>query len=155
MFCFFSTECDQALDIAVVIDGSESVTQPNFKMCLQFVANLTNRFKVSEQGTHFGGLVYSTNVYLQFTFKDFQYYNAKTLKEKFLDFPYVAEGTRTDKALIAANTDLFSEEGGDRTDKPDVLIVITDGLTNRDLSTPYPTVLQPFKASIGYSWKVC
>ncbi|KAJ7383096.1 hypothetical protein OS493_030626 [Desmophyllum pertusum] len=141
-------KCNQALDIAVVIDGSESVKEPNFKVCLQFVANLTNRFNVSEQGTHFGGLVYSTNVYPQFTFKDFQYYNAKNLTEKFLSFPYVREGTRTDKALIAANMDLFSEKGGDRADKPDVLIVITDGLTHPTESTPYPTVLKPFKASI-------
>lgn len=60
----------------------------------------------------------------------------------------MGEGTRTDLALTLANTELFSEQGGDRVDKSNVLVVITDGKTNPQLSQPYSEVLQPLKASI-------
>ena len=140
--------CEQALDIGVIIDASESVKLPNYKFCLQFVANLTSHFKVSEKGSHFGSIVYSSDAKLQFGFKDSQYHDAEILKQKIMSFPYLREGTRTDKALELADTSLFSVQGGDRLDKPDVLIVITDGLTDPENSKPYPTVLAPLKASI-------
>ncbi|XP_022796157.1 uncharacterized protein LOC111334628 isoform X1 [Stylophora pistillata] len=137
--------CEQALDIGLIIDASESVKLPNYQLCLQFVANLTEHFKVSQKGTHFGSIVYSSEAELQFSFKDVQYHNPESLKQKIKSFPYLREGTRTDKALELANTSLFSGQGGDRFDKPDVLIVITDGLTDPERSKPYPLVLQPLK----------
>nr|XP_058950079.1 streptococcal hemagglutinin-like [Pocillopora verrucosa] len=137
--------CEQALDIGVIIDASESVKLPNYKLCLQFVANLTEHFKVSQKGTHFGSIVYSSDAELQFSFKDIQYHDAESLKKKIKSFPYLREGTRTDIALELANTLLFSVQGGDRFDKPDVLIVITDGLTDPERSKPYPVVLKPLE----------
>lgn len=150
LFLFYlPTVCEQALDIGVIIDASESVKLPNYKLCLQFVANLTEHFKVSQKGTHFGSIVYSSDAELQFSFKDIQYHDAESLKKKIKSFPYLREGTRTDIALELANTLLFSVQGGDRFDKPDVLIVITDGLTDPERSKPYPVVLKPLEVSIG------
>lgn len=53
---------------------------------------------------------------------------------------FVGGGTRTDKALKAANKELFSPSGGYSKDRTNVLIVITDGKANSD-SEPYSTVL--------------
>ncbi|XP_078364487.1 collagen alpha-1(XXI) chain-like [Oculina patagonica] len=55
---------------------------------------------------------------------------------------YTGRGTRTDIALEKANYELFSSAGGDRGDKPNALIVITDGETNAG-SKAYSTVLVP------------
>ena len=107
--------------------------------------DLVNYFKVLAQGTHFGAIVYSDSPQLQFNFADAKYYEASRLKEKIETFPYLAHGTRTDLALSLANLELFSDQGGDRSDKPNVLIVITDGRTHPILSKPYPEVLKPLK----------
>ena len=117
-------------------------------MCLQFVADLVKHFKVSQEGTHFGTIVFSSTPELQFSFADKKFYKRKPLRKKIKSFPYLGEGTRTDLALTLANTELFSEQGGDRVDKSNVLVVITDGKTNPQLSQPYSEVLQPLKASI-------
>ena len=117
-------------------------------MCLQFVADLVKHFKVSQEGTHFGAIVFSSTPELQFSFADKQFYKSKRLRKKIQSFSYLGEGTRTDLALTLANTELFSEQGGDRVDKSNVLVVITDGKTNPQLSQPYSEVLQPLKASI-------
>ncbi|XP_022796155.1 uncharacterized protein LOC111334626 [Stylophora pistillata] len=138
--------CDQALDIGVVIDSSDSITLEDYNLCLNFVADLAKRFKVSEQETHFGAIVFSTTPQLQFSFADKEFYKLKRLRKKIRSFPYLAEGTRTDLALTLADLELFSEQGGDRLYKPDVLIVITDGRTHPVLSKPYPEVLQPLQA---------
>lgn len=144
---FSPSACDQALDIGVVIDSSDSITLEDYNLCLKFVADLAKRFKVSEQETHFGAIVFSTTPQLQFSFADKEFYKLKRLRKKIRSFPYLAEGTRTDLALTLADLELFSEQGGDRLDKPDVLIVITDGRTHPVLSKPYPEVLQPLQVN--------
>lgn len=140
--------CDQALDIGVIIDSSDSITLADYNLCLQFVADLVKHFKVSQEGTHFGAIVFSSTPELQFSFADKQFYKSKRLRKKINSFAYLGEGTRTDLALTLANMELFSEQGGDRVDKPNVLVVITDGKTNPQLSQPYSEVLQPLQASI-------
>lgn len=145
---FLFAACDQALDIGVIIDSSDSITLDDYNLCLEFVADLVKRFKVSEQGTHFGAIVFSSTPELQFSFADKQFYKTRRLRKKIKSFPYLAEGTRTDLALMLANMELFSEQGGDRVDKPNVLIVITDGRTHPTLSQPYSEVLQPLQASL-------
>ena len=65
---------------------------------------------------------------------------------------YLAEGTRTDKALALANTALFTKEGGDRRNGVNILIVITDGKTNPIHSVPYETVLAPLRVGFFLSF---
>ena len=64
-----------------------------------------------------------------------------------MNFSRIATGTRTDLALEMANTYLLSVEGGERDDKPNILIVITDGRTNTERSKPYPEVLKPLQVT--------
>ena len=76
-----------------------------------------------------------------FKFADSQYYDKDTLKTKISSEP-VRSGepgysrdpppghTRTDLALKKARDELFTEAGGDRSDKPNVMVVLTDGKPN-------------------------
>ena len=66
------------------------------------------------------------------------------LKKRVMEISYPGRWTRTDKALEMAANKLFTVAGGDRNDKPNILIVLTDGKTNRG-SKPYPEVLQPLQ----------
>ena len=147
LFCL--VECHNALDVGLIIDASDSVDyDTEFPMCLDFVAKVAQFFKVSERGTHFGAIVYSSTAELQFNFSNANYYNSVRLQEAIRKLDWLGEGTRTDLALELANTELFSPKGGDRPNKPNVLIVITDGRTNPTLSKPYPEVLKPLQVII-------
>ena len=55
--------------------------------------------------------------------------------------------TYTDRAIKMAGDKMFTVEGGERPDKQDVLLVLTDGRTNED-SEPYENVNQPLKVGI-------
>lgn len=69
------------------------------------------------------------------------------------DLPHLKRGTRTDKALELAAKEFFGyERSGDRPDQPNVLIVLTDGNTNRGSKpfgqvTPSLDVSETFKTS--------
>jgi len=61
--------------------------------------------------------------------------------------PHIQGGTRTDRALELAAEDFFSwEDSGDRPDKPNVLIMLTDGDTNEG-SKPFSQVILPLNVS--------
>ena len=60
---------------------------------------------------------------------------------------YPGGWTRTDRALEMAAQKLFTVAGGDREDKRNVLVVFTDGKTNRG-SKSYMEVLRPLQVGI-------
>ena len=82
-----------------------------------------------------------TDVHVVFKFSDSQYYDKNALKAKIASEPakYTDPGytsdpppgyTRTDLALKKARDKLFTVAGGDRSDKPNVMVVLTDGRPN-------------------------
>ena len=63
------------------------------------------------------------------------------------NLPHIRGGTRTDRALELAAEDFFGwEDSGDRPDKPNVLLVLTDGDTNEG-SKPFNQVIPPLDVS--------
>ncbi|KAK3700598.1 hypothetical protein QZH41_010513 [Actinostola sp. cb2023] len=136
--------CIKALDIGIILDGSGSVRERNFKIALGFIEDLITHFKVSADGTHFGFITYNHVAKVQFTMADTRYHDFVGLKARVKAIRYTGGWTRTDRALTLASTNLFIKKGGDRPDKPNILIVFTDGKTNRG-SLPYPSVLRPLQ----------
>ena len=105
-----------------------------------------SHFSVSTKATHFGVITYSTNSNLEFDLANAKYHDVVELKKRVMEIRYPGQWTRTDKALEMAAQKLFTSAGGDRNDKANILIVFTDGKTNRG-SRPYPEVLQPLQVS--------
>lgn len=69
------------------------------------------------------------------------------IRSKAESLPHIQGGTRTDRALELAAEDFFGwEDSGDRPDKPNVLIVLTDGNTNEG-SKPFSQVTPPLDVS--------
>lgn len=64
------------------------------------------------------------------------------MKTMISHIPYMFGGTRTDKALAFVDSYFFSRGGGDRPDKANVLLVLTDGKKSPS-TAPYPLVLAP------------
>ena len=132
--------------MGIVLDGSGSVRKSNFIKAKEFVQSLISHFTVSSKATHFGVITYSTDSRLEFDFANSKYHDIVELKKRVMEISYPGRWTRTDKALEMAANKLFTVAGGDRNDKPNILIVLTDGKTNRG-SKPYPEVLQPLQVS--------
>nr|XP_058959500.1 coadhesin-like [Pocillopora verrucosa] len=120
--------CTAGLDIAIVLDKSKSVKLPNLEKAITFIGDLVKTFHPAPDKDHFGFITFHEKAQMVFKFADSQYHDENALLQKIAEEPRKLElYTRTDLALIMARDQLFTEEGGDRPDKPNVMIVLTDG----------------------------
>ena len=129
-YSFISTAplCTAGLDIAIVLDKSKSVKLPNLEKAITFIGDLVKTFHPAPDKDHFGFITFHEKAQMVFKFADSQYHDENALLQKIAEEPRKLElYTRTDLALIMARDQLFTEEGGDRPDKPNVMIVLTDG----------------------------
>ena len=106
---------------------------------------VVDEFDVSPDGTHMGIITFTQNANLLFDFTASTYHNPQAIKNEVSKVTKLYPNTRTDKALMLANSSLFTASGGDRPDKPNLLFVFTDG-------KPYPTTkksgYEPFDMTI-------
>ena len=137
------------MDVGIIMDRSGSVGPTNFQKSRTFVRTLVHRFQISSHGTRVGIIAYQSSAHLAVKFSDVHAQNPSAMSALINRIAYTGGGTRTDIALELANSRLFSSAGGDRGDKPNVLVVITDGQTNHG-SKPYSTVLRPLIVSAVY-----
>ena len=114
------------------------------------MGNLTKKFDPTPEADHFGFITFHENATLEFDFANSEYHNRDALLSRIANESLQIElQTRTDLALKMARDQLFTEAGGDRPDKPNVMIVLTDGK---------PTTGDKFKnfaEAISKEFKVC
>ena len=92
------------------------------------MGDLVKQFDPSPDADHFGFITFHNKANLVFKFADSQYHDKNALFQKIASEPIKLElETRTDLALKMARDELFTAVGGDRPDKPNVMIVLTDG----------------------------
>ena len=128
LFIYTALSCTAGLDIAIVLDKSKSVKLPNLEKAITFIGDLVKTFHPAPDKDHFGFITFHEKAQMVFKFADSQYHEKNALLQKIAKEPRKLElYTRTDLALIMARDQLFTEEGGDRPDKPNVMIVLTDG----------------------------
>ncbi|XP_058507773.1 vitrin isoform X2 [Solea solea] len=144
-----SKTCLNANDIAFVIDGSSSVGTGNFRTVLQFVANVTREFEISDTDTRVGAVQYTYEQRLEFAFG--QYNNKAELLNAIKRINYWSGGTSTGAAITYAAEQLFSKS---KPNKRKVMIVITDGRSYDDVRAPALAVHRQgvIAYSIGIAW---
>lgn len=100
----------------MLLDSSGSIGNPNWQKIIDASKNLVDAYDVSETGTHFGLISYSTNVSLDISFTKFTgaNRNAVNLKRAIDMLPLQGGVTYIDKALRLANEELFDESKGMR-----------------------------------------
>ena len=128
-FFFVSTVCDKDFDLVFVIDGSGSIEQAgmgNFNLIKSFVKSVIAEFRIGFNNTHVGVLIFSSSQYVKVIFGLETYYNRERLNSAIDDIRYPSGGTYTAKAMRIARTQILMPSQ-DRDDKPNVVIVITDG----------------------------
>ncbi|XP_066926759.1 serine-rich adhesin for platelets-like [Clytia hemisphaerica] len=120
-----ASACD--LDLGFVIDESGSISFDEFRKSIDFVRNITQYFTIATARTRVSLITYGTDAVLHFKFND----DAGSDQSAFLDYISTINGrgggTNTYAALKMSNLEMFNTENGDRTDKVNVLIVLTDG----------------------------
>ncbi|XP_053405850.1 collagen alpha-1(XII) chain-like [Mercenaria mercenaria] len=124
-------DCNRTVaDIVFILDSSGSLGINNFASVKQFVINMVNYLDIGVNYTKVGVITYSNYPTRRITLDS--YYDKLDLINAINLIPYYPGNTETDKAL-----DLLRLEGfeGERTDAPNIAIVVTDGLsTNPDLT---------------------
>ncbi|KAF6725656.1 Vitrin [Oryzias melastigma] len=144
-----SKTCLNANDIAFVIDGSSSVGTGNFRTVLEFVANVTREFEISDTDTRVGAVQYTYEQRLEFAFG--QYNQKAELLNAIKRINYWSGGTSTGAAITYAAEKLFSKS---KPNKRKIMIVITDGRSYDDVRAPALAVHRQgvIAYSIGIAW---
>uniref|UniRef100_A0ABI7XN37 Vitrin n=1 Tax=Felis catus TaxID=9685 RepID=A0ABI7XN37_FELCA len=126
-----SKTCLNSADIGFVIDGSSSVGTGNFRTVLQFVANLSKEFEISDIDTRIGAVQYTYEQRLEFGFDD---YNTKSdILNAIKRVGYWSGGTSTGAAINYALEQLFKKS---KPNKRKLMILITDGRSYDDVRIP-------------------
>ncbi|KAM9450147.1 vitrin isoform 2-T2 [Clarias gariepinus] len=144
-----SKTCLNANDIAFVIDGSSSVGTGNFRTVLQFVANVSREFEISDTDTRIGAVQYTYEQRLEFAFGQ---HNTKTdVLNAIRRINYWSGGTSTGAAITYAAEKLFSKS---KPNKRKIMIVITDGRSYDDVRAPALAVHRSgvIAYSVGIAW---
>ncbi|XP_064173137.1 vitrin-like isoform X1 [Anguilla rostrata] len=144
-----SKTCLNANDIAFVIDGSSSVGTGNFRTVLQFVANVTREFEISDTDTRVGAVQYTYEQRLEFAMGQ---HDAKpALLDAVRAIEYWSGGTSTGAAIAYASQKLFAQS---KPNKRKIMIVITDGRSYDDVRAPALALHRSgvIAYSVGIAW---
>lgn len=123
--------CTNIVDIAFLVDSSGSVRKYYMDEKF-FVQRIAARFKIIEQGTHGGVIVFSSHGYVKMAIKFTDFLTTKSFNEAVGLLPFYGYMTRIDHALSLAHKELFTEKGKTRPNVKKLLFLITDGRQNPD-----------------------
>ncbi|NWV52738.1 VITRN protein, partial [Daphoenositta chrysoptera] len=144
-----SKTCLNSADIGFVIDGSSSVGTGNFRTVLQFVANVSKEFEISDTDTRVGAVQYTYEQRLEFSFD--KHSTKQDVLNAIKRISYWSGGTSTGAAISYASEQLFSKS---KPNKRKIMILITDGRSYDDVSVPAMAAHQNgvIAYSIGVAW---
>ncbi|XP_065592379.1 vitrin [Cyrtonyx montezumae] len=144
-----SKTCLNSADIGFVIDGSSSVGTGNFRTVLQFVANISKEFEISDTDTRIGAIQYTYEQRLEFSFD--KYSTKQDVLSAIKRISYWSGGTSTGAAISYASEQLFTKS---KPNKRKIMILITDGRSYDDVRVPALTAHQNgvIAYSIGVAW---
>ncbi|NXM69835.1 VITRN protein, partial [Serilophus lunatus] len=144
-----SKTCLNSADIGFIIDGSSSVGTSNFRTVLQFVANISKEFEISDTDTRIGAVQYTYEQRLEFSFD--KYSTKEDVLGAIKRISYWSGGTSTGAAISYASEQLFSKS---KPNKRKIMILITDGRSYDDVSIPAMEAHRNgvIAYSIGVAW---
>ena len=149
IFYFFvdPKPCEQQVDLCFIIDSSGSITDANpkdksydnWELLKKFVASLLDVFEIAPDATRVGAVVFSETVNLEFSLDT--YTDAQSVKDAILDLGHMGGETNTPEAFRVATNECFNTARGDRSNKDNLAIFISDGKPH-----PPETRTEPAKA---------
>jgi len=117
-----------------VLDDSGSIGSTDFELAKSFLSQLVDRLDIDNGNTRVGLVTYSSNVSLTFSLS--AYSTVSSIQAAILSLDYSSGGsTDTAGALAFVRTTVLTPMAGDRGDVPNVVAVITDGLSTDPQAT--------------------
>ncbi|XP_020622801.1 coadhesin-like isoform X3 [Orbicella faveolata] len=137
--------CVKAIDLGVILDATNSVGSFNFNLSKKFAIALVNSMTIAPGASHLALMVYNIHPTMLVSFNEADKQDPSVIKGILQGTQELKGKTFTDRAIKLAGEVMFTTAGGERPDKADVLIILTDGRTNEN-SEPYDVVNQPLRA---------
>ncbi|XP_030610476.1 integrin alpha-M-like [Archocentrus centrarchus] len=128
-------ECPLQADIAFLLDGSGSVSSPDFRTMKKFLKDLIHIFLSSD--TLFSVSQFSSSPEVHFPFRKFD--SSESVDTDIDKINQHRGPTYTAKAITHVVENVFTPESGSRPNVKKVLIVITDGQSNDPENLPGAT----------------
>ena len=124
-------DCTGVLDLAIVLDSSGSINEAdggNWNRILGFIQDVARRFPISRTAVQIAVVKYSNNANVEWNLNT--YNNVNDLVNAMGAISYIGGTTNTADGLEDMNDIIFQTHNGDRSNAPNVAIVITDGQAN-------------------------
>ena len=128
---FFLVCRGQGADMVFVMDASGSINEINFKKILDFVANVI--LLVDMNKVRVGAMTFSDKPTVIFNLN--RYTSSVDMAHAIQNVYYDRKTTNTAEALRTLRTQMFTPSAGDRTDYPNMALIITDGESNNKEAT--------------------
>lgn len=131
-------DCRQG-DIIFVVDSSGSIGINNWHHVLDFINQVIDKIGVGPQATQVGFLTYGNRAHIIFNLNNYTdpaLMKAAVSAAKFLD-----ENTNTSGGIATALYTMFTPANGDRPLAPNVMVIITDGVSTYDNATTIPNAV--------------
>ena len=116
---------ESAVDIAVILDGSQSLDVEGFEKIKNFTKSLVDKYGVSKSGPHIAVVEFSKEPAVVIGLDD--HFEEESLKRAIDNIhPSGNVQVRTDEALRVVVNKVFSPELGGRPSVPKIVILLTD-----------------------------
>merc|ERR1711881_322801 len=129
--------CDNIMDLVVVLDSSSSIRQNNWDQMKSFVKTLLSGFTFGPDHASVSVVRYNevVDTQTQILLSDFNI-DRNAFMGRFDSIPYNGKGTKTGKAIDHVTDVLLARENGNRDGVHDVVLIITDGASQDDVTIP-------------------
>ncbi|XP_019636957.1 PREDICTED: mucin-like protein isoform X1 [Branchiostoma belcheri] len=126
--------CRMPVDLVFLLDGSGSITAPNFEITKNFVQNTTSDFQIGPANTLVAVVQYQSSPHDEFPLN--RYTTLDELLPAIRNISYRSGGTQTGLAIDYVLDSSLTEYNGARPGVPKVVIVVTDGHSGDSVVAP-------------------
>lgn len=131
-------DCRQG-DIIFVVDSSGSIGVSNWHHVLEFINEVIDKIGVGQYATHVGFLTYGNRAHIIFNLAN--YTDPAPMKAAVTAAKFLDENTNTSGGIATA-LQMFTAAQGDREKAPNIMVIITDGVSTYDNATTIPNAVK-------------
>ena len=124
---------DCPIDVVFVVDESGSIGSSNFARVKSFLSRLVSRLDIDSGNTRVGLVTFSSRVGTTINLN--AHSTVASLQSAISSLSYSGGGTNTAAALEYVRTGMLTSAAGDRSNVPNVVVVLTDGRSNNRAAT--------------------
>ncbi|KAI0225937.1 Zinc metalloproteinase dpy-31 [Lamellibrachia satsuma] len=135
------------VDLAFLIDSSGSIGKVNWPKILNFMKMFSSKLTVSPDRARISVISFGNDATLHFRLNS--HTTLKSTKDAIDQIRWKDQWTNTGAALRVMKNDVFKREHGDRSNAPNVAVLITDGPSNKDSRQTVPNALSARNAGIN------